>query len=397
MRFKRNWKVSLFPTDKFSTVSIAVNFYNELENTVEFEENILFFYCMSALKKKLLAERFGYDAAERFVYSTSLYFHHQLKTYGTRIIHPRFSAHHENDLENVIAEIVNTSVHIKDLTEELFRKAKQEITAKIQRQFINPFAYSTARLLETIFDNRKYGTEMFGKLDIYQSLDASFLQKAEEYLQDLQQQDKRLYILGNIDADMLAFQSDDPLPYSQRKLVHKDVYEIEVRKDSIRQTILTFGFSCNDLQGFQDYLKIQLIDGMLGKYGHSKLFERLREKEMAAYHVITRYDMMCNILLVSVCVPCEAERRMKDEMIEHVLGFQIDSINLERAKQFFKNEVFYLLDTPEGTMSYLTILKTFSITLEDIERELANITCDDVSRFLSEKIAYIGVHVLRGE
>ncbi|GGJ70487.1 hypothetical protein GGR02_000890 [Anoxybacillus voinovskiensis] len=51
------WKISLFPTEKFSTVSIAVYFYNELLCSEKFEENTLFFYWFGALKKKILKER----------------------------------------------------------------------------------------------------------------------------------------------------------------------------------------------------------------------------------------------------------------------------------------------------------------------------------------------------
>lgn len=91
--------------------------------------------------------------------------------------------------------------------------------------------------------------------------------------------------------------------------------------------------------------------------------------------------MMCNVLLVSVCVPCKYEKQTVDEMIENILRFEIDSAYLEKTKQFFKNEVFYLLDTPEGTVSYLNMIKTFAVSLDDIELELSKITCESLSNF----------------
>lgn len=391
------WKISLFPTEKFSTVSIAVYFYNELLCSEKFEENTLFFYWFGALKKKILKEKFGFDVAERFVCSTSFYFLNQLKMYGTRIIHPKYSDHNDQNVEKIVSELINVSINKQDLTEELMREAMQNLIAKIQRQFTNPFAYSAARFLETAFQNKKYGTEVFGSIDIYQHLDFSFLQKAEEYLHFLQQQDKHIVILGDVHSDGLAFQNDDRLIYSKPEIVNSNFYEIEVRKDSVNQTIITFGFSCGNIECFQDYIKAQLIDGMIGKYGHSKLFEILRERDIAAYHVMTRYDMMSNVLLVSVCVPRNYEKQMREEIIANVLGFKIDSTTLEKAKRFFKNEIFYQLDTPEGTMSYLNIIRTFAVSLEDIEQEISNITCESLSKFLRENVKYIGAHILRGK
>ncbi len=396
IQLDKEWKISLFPTKKFSTVSIAVYFYDKLQDSVKFEENTLFFYWFSSLKKKILVEKFGFDVAERFVCSTSLFFNNQLKTYGTRIIHPKYSDCYDQDLENIVDELVNVLIHTKDLTEDLMRKAKQDLIAKIQRQFANPFAYSTARLLETAFQNKRYGTDVFGNIDIYQNLDFSFLRKAEEYLDFLQQQDKHIFILGNLRLNGSTFQKEDRFLHSKPVIVNSNFYETEVRKDSINQTIITLGFSCVNIECFQDYLNMQLIDGMLGKYGHSKLFERLRKKNIAPYHVISRYDMMCNVLLVSVCVPCKYEKQTVDEMIENILRFEIDSAYLEKTKQFFKNEVFYLLDTPEGTVSYLNMIKTFAVSLDDIELELSKITCESLSNFFCDNVEYIGTHVLRG-
>lgn len=63
---------------------------------------------------------------------------------------------------------------------------------------------------------------------------------------------------------------------------------------------MTLGFDCGDMKDVRDYLAIQLIDGLLGKYGHSALFRHFREKDLAVYHVITRYDIMSNIF---ACFP----------------------------------------------------------------------------------------------
>lgn len=64
--------------------------------------------------------------------------------------------------------------------------------------------------------------------------------------------------------------------------------------DSAGPSVLTLGFDCGEMKDASDYIKIQLIDGLLGKYGHSALFKHFREKDLAVYHVITRYDVMNN-------------------------------------------------------------------------------------------------------
>lgn len=77
-------------------------------------------------------------------------------------------------------------------------------------------------------------------------------------------------------------------------------FETETRS-AAGPSVLTLGFDCGEMKDASDYIKIQLIDGLLGKYGHSALFKHFREKDLAVYHVITRYDVMNNLLLVSIC------------------------------------------------------------------------------------------------
>ncbi|KOS66792.1 hypothetical protein AEA09_16250 [Lysinibacillus contaminans] len=391
-----NCKALYFKTDKFSTISLAINSFEELKDSVKFEEKNIIFNALGNLRKEQLKTKFDFDTARYFISSTNMYFNNQFRTYGTRIIHPKFTSNGIDYLEDIIYNLVDFS-NLKDSLSELhFNKAKQDMILRIQQQRSNPFSYSAARLLENIFDNKRYGTEILGNLEIYKALSFPDKKCIETYLNYFNNQNKQIFILGDISEDLLPLDTYNPIVHSQPLIVNRNFESIDRRIDNVNQTIITLGFYFGPIQSYKEYLTIQLIDSTLGKYGHSKLFDQLRNKDVSIYHIITRYDSMNNILLVSICVPYDYEDKVKDKIIKSILEFESHPVDLEMAKQFFMNEIYYLLDTPEGTMSYFNILNRFSISLNDIQHNMSQITYENFSDFVSNRMEYIGMHILRG-
>jgi predicted Zn-dependent peptidase len=208
-------------------------------------------------------------------------------------------------------------------------------------------------------------------------------------------QQKQLYVIGNVqELHAGGYSRHAPSMNGRRKPVNKNIYETETRSTA-GPSVMTLGFDCGEMNGFRDYIKIQLIDGLLGKYGHSALFRHFREKQMAVYHVITRYDIMSNLLLVSVCTNRVQEKEIPPRVIETVMNFHVDEQELEKAKQFLKNEILLQLDSPEGLLAYMGILRHYSYKKEDILDGISTITCRDLLQYVTN-IEYIGAHVVRG-
>ncbi|MCI4170536.1 insulinase family protein, partial [Bacillus spizizenii] len=90
----------------------------------------------------------------RFMYSANLFFDQQLKTFGTRLIHPSFNKKLQVDaLMKTFADMTFPS----SLSADADEKAKDELLLKIEKKFADPFSYSAARLAEEAFGNPMYG------------------------------------------------------------------------------------------------------------------------------------------------------------------------------------------------------------------------------------------------
>ncbi|PNB46167.1 insulinase family protein, partial [Pseudomonas sp. GW456-E7] len=87
----------------------------------------------------------------------NLFFDQQLKTCGTRLIHPSCNKYfHVDALMKTFADMAFPS----SLSAEAVEKAKDELLLKIERKFADPFSYSAARLAEEAFGNPMYGPAM---------------------------------------------------------------------------------------------------------------------------------------------------------------------------------------------------------------------------------------------
>ncbi|NTU25886.1 insulinase family protein [Bacillus tequilensis] len=385
-------EVNLLKTHQFSTISIAASFLKPIESAAEPEEETIYFYGAAAHLKQQIIDAFGYAAGSRFMYSANLFFDQQLKTCGTRLIHPLYDKNlHVDALIKTFADISFPSSLAADAVE----KAKDELLLKIEKKFADPFSYSAARLAEEAFGNPMYGTAMFGRKDRIHAIHPHRFLDAAGFIVDLLSQHKQLNILGQVQACDIPKQAAQATSVTAgRILVNRQFFETETRS-AAGTSVLTLGFDCGEMKDASDYIKIQLIDGLLGKYGHSALFKHFREKDLAVYHVITRYDVMNNLLLVSICTDQLHEKEIPLRVLEAVSHFQVNEQELEQAKQFLRNEMLLQFDSPEGLLSYMGILRRFSCTKEDLLDGISAVTCRDVMQFIAT-IHYIGAHVVRG-
>lgn len=250
-------------------------------------------------------------------------------------------------------------------------------------------------MAEEVFGNPMYGTGMFGRKDRIKAIHPKRFLDATDFIVDLVSQQKQLNILGQVQAcDVRGHAPQTSAVTSGRIPVNRHVFETETRKYA-GPSVLTLGFDCGEMKDASDYIKIQLIDGLLGKYGHSALFKHFREKDLAVYHVITRYDVMNNLLLVSICTDQLHEIDIPPRVLEAVSAFHTDERELEQAKQFLRNELLPQFDSPEGLLAYMGILRRFSCTKEALLDGISAVTCRDVLQFIAT-INYIGAHVVRG-
>lgn len=385
-------EVNLLKTHQFSTISIAASFLKPIESAAEPEEETIYFYGAAGHLKQQIIDAFGYAAGSRFMYSTNLFFDQQLKTCGTRLIHPLYNRNlHVDALLKTFADMSLPS----SLSAAGVEKAKSELLLKIENKFANPFSYSAARLVEEAFGNPMYGTGMFGRKDKIQTIHPKRFIDATDFIINLLSQQKQLNILGDIQAcDIPGHAPQASAVTAGRIPVNRHVFETETRS-AAGPSVLTLGFNCGEMNDKSDYINIQLLDGLLGKYGHSALFKHFREKDLAVYHVITRYDIMNNLLLVSICTNQLHEKEIPPRVLEAVSHFQMDERELEQAKQFLRNEMLLQFDSPEGLLAYMEILRRFSCEKEDLLDGISAVTCRDLLQFIAN-INYIGAHVVRG-
>lgn len=395
-RTKEPISFKVFETDRFSTVSVAVNMYAPTGTAFDYEENMLMFSFICELHKQRMMEKEKNLASKNFVYSSGFFFAALINVYGTRFLHPQFTQRKSEHLDLDLERVMDLDLQTKYMTKDIFDRVRAEKLSRGQRLRSNPISYSAAKLIDHVFADTHYGTELAGNPIKLQACPYPSSNQLIDFFEDMRNREREVYLLGQLELNPLDYSSSIESAPMKRSLKNKGS-RLSERWINLRgQIIMTFAFQIGTIDTYSDYLIAQLIDGVIGKYGHSRLFEQFRYREIPAYHAVSRYDAMCELLIVSIAADERFEQEIERIVVETVTGVKMDSLELERAKSFLKNEIYYLLDTPEGTMSYSNILDGYKVSEGLIAPMLDSLTLTEFLK-LASQIQYVGSHSLKEE
>ena len=136
---------------------------------------------------------------------------------------------------------------------------------------------------------------------------------------------------------------------SQRSEV-KEVRRIFEKQD-MKQGKLQVGYSTPVSFFHPDYPKMQVTNGVLGGFAHSKLFMNVREKESMAYTVNSAYSAYYGILYVMAGIDAELEEKavkLIDEQIDAMQNGNVSDLELDQTVALLTNSIRSAFDSARG-------------------------------------------------
>ena len=173
-------------------------------------------------------------------------------------------------------------------------------------------------------------------------------------------------------------------------------------KEEVNQSILQLAYRHTVQYGDQDYLSMQVLNGILGGFSHAKLFMTVREKESLAYYANSRFDTFTGLLKISAGIDASDHDKalaLIKAQVNAIVQGDISDNELAQTKRMLENAYFLALDSPSNLIeqAYIkSLLPEQYLDMVDWLNKLNAVTRADIIE-LASKLRLQAVYFMEGE
>ncbi len=239
------------------------------------------------------------------------------------------------------------------LDEEYLSQEKHNLRKSIESLVDNKAHYALEQCLRTMCAGEEFRRYELGDVADLDGIDAQRL--TSTYQEWITRYPLEMFVSGDIDGqrirDLLSkvFQDnrhgDYPLNPPPQPVTVGEPRTVEERMD-VNQGRLVLGFRHGVTYLDGDMEGMVVMNGVLGSFSHSKLFQNVREKESLAYDASSSLEKTKGLLFITCGIAVENYQKALDIILEQV--------NALKSGQITEEE---LVSTRESLLNYLTIME----------------------------------------
>lgn len=239
-------------------------------------------------------------------------------------------------------------------------REKRSVTERIRSQYDNKTSYAQKRMLEHIRPNSAVSISADGSIETVQAVDekmllATYRSMIEEDLVDI-------YVVGDIDEQQMIEKLTELLPFAARPGrkqfafktdTHQEAVSVErvEEQQEMKQGKLHLAFRTPVGFHHEDYMKMQVTNGVFGGFAHSKLFMNVREKESMAYYASSSYASHYGLLYVMAGIDAELADKavaLIGEQLKALQNGEITDLEMDQTKALLNNSITSTFDAARG-------------------------------------------------
>ena len=168
-----------------------------------------------------------------------------------------------------------------------------------------------------------------------------------------------IFVLGDVDEKRMIERFSD-FNFTDRAVSKEIFYQQSLTESSVvtdekevAQSILQFAYQMPIVYGDKNYLALQVMNGLLGGFAHSKLFTNVREKASLAYSISSTFDSFTGFLKIAAGIDVENYEEAKSlifEQLEAIKSGDFTELEVEQTKTMLRNAYFVGQDSPSNTI-----------------------------------------------
>jgi len=251
--------------------------------------------------------------------------------------------------------------------------------------------YAVNRLREEMCKDEPFGLNAYGDVEQLRRVTPEGLY--EHYRHVLETSPVDMFVVGPVDPDEAAamvrrhfrlprgrIRQPGPVvvrtPGKERTVVeHRDV----------QQGVLVMGLRTGVRYPDDDYPALQVYNGILGAFPHSKLFVNVRERASLAYYTWSQLEGTKGVMMITAGIAVEKYRQalgIVREQLEAVAAGDVTDAELEQTKKGLINALLSGRDSPSRIMGsrLLGIINGRLRPVDEHIEELKAVTVEDVRR-----------------
>lgn len=313
------------------------------------------------------------------------------------------------DLFHESLHLLQTALTKVDFDKRKIAQEKALLIQELQNVYNNKAQYATQQFIKAMFKDENLSIRSTGEIEDIEKINVSSLKKAHKQLLSFE---RVFVVIGDLEKERVIEEFSKlvipPVNTNLPQLAFldletKDIKEIQelVEVQNINQSIICMGYRSEIRVNDDLYNGMFLLNGMLGGFFHSTLFQEIREKRSLAYYVGSDYNSRKgNMAVIAAVEKSNYEEVVKivKETIKNYQDGKIDDEIIELTKKAYINKV---LKAEDAILAFVPdiineIAKFPISTVEEKIARLQTITKEEVVR-AAKALKLDTIYFLKGD
>ena len=214
----------------------------------------------------------------------------------------------KNVLTDEVLDIIETIFFLPLVVEDHFDSdtfdvEKKNTISDLESEIEEPYYYAHGQLNQLFFEDETIGMSRLGKVDLVRQETAQ--SSLEQFHQMLQLDNIDFFFIGDFNevaivdrVNQFEFKPRDNNLSVNYQQPFTNVVREKLEQKQNQQSILELGYHFSTQYGESLHIPLVVLNGMLGAFSHSRLFQVIREKEGLAYTISSHFDIFTGFMRV---------------------------------------------------------------------------------------------------
>lgn len=396
-----SYNLHLIKTKKFKTITIDVDFYQEIKKEEITKRNLLKMLLIDSSKNYKTERELIIESEELYDIkvssSISRIGNFSNLSFQTKFLNEKFTEEGMNKESIIFFLDLIFNPYIKDNSFVNIEIQKNKLRQEILSIKDNKVKYSIFKLMEKM-KGKPYSYNSFGSIE---DLDEITGKTLYEYYQKVLKEDQiDIFVLGDFDSLEIKEIFKEYFKITTFKKENKNILvpELNPRKrlvryreyDNVNQAQLIALCNLNNLNDYERKYVIKLYNELLGGSSNSILFKTVREKNSYCYYINSSVKAYDNILIIYSGVEdknIDKCIKLIKKSLKDIRDGKIKDEDIESSKNTIISSIKSVSDNPIGIINtYFSKVLVGTDNEEERIEKFSKITKEDIIK-VSKKVS----------
>ena len=221
-----------------------------------------------------------------------------------------------DEVLDIIETIFFSPLVVEDhFDSDTFDVEKKNTISDLESEIEEPYYYAHGQLNQLFFEDETIGMSRLGKVDLVRQETAQ--SSLSQFHQMLQLDNIDFFFIGDFNevaivdrVNQFEFKPRDNNLSVNYQQPFTNVVREKLEQKQNQQSILELGYHFSTQYGESLHIPLVVLNGMLGAFSHSRLFQVIREKEGLAYTISSHFDIFTGFMRVFAGIDKESRTKV---------------------------------------------------------------------------------------